>query len=129
MERDEQVLRTGWRSAGESSEQISRGEAKVSAEAGGEAGPTYTVQGQGLVGGAADTGGGEVEARRRRGSRSPSCCRGGGGGGGGGCGVIFAKVRDKLPSWFSSSPEGYGGWVGLEFVRSQPGIWQGRNYL
>ena len=61
-----------------------------------------------------------MQAGRRHWSRSYS--RGGGGGGGGG--VIFTKVRDKLPPWFSSSPQGDWGWVGGVSVWSQPGVWQ-----
>ena len=124
VEREEQVVRTGWRSEGESSEQMSR---SVWGEWGRleEAGLTYALQRQRQVGRAAPTRGRKVQTGGAL--WSPSGCSGGGGGGG--RGVIFTKVRDKFPSWFSSSPEGYGGWVGREFVRSQPGIWQGRNYL
>ena len=89
-----------------------------------EAGPTYTLEGQGQVGGGAPARGGKVQAGRGHWSRSPCCCSGGGGGG-----VIFTKVRDKLPPWFSSGPQGYRRGIGGVSVRSQPGVWQGRNYL
>ena len=120
VERDEQVVRTGWRSEGESSEQMSR---SVWGEWGRleEAGLTYALQRQRQVGRAAPTRGRKVQTGRAL--WSPSGCSGGGGGGGG-RGVIFTKVRDKFPSWFSSSPEWDWRGVGGVFVRSQPGVWE-----
>ena len=89
-----------------------------------EAGPTYTVERQGQVGGGAPARGGKVLAGRRL---RPGSLSGGGGGGGGG--VVFTKVRDELPPWFSQGPEGQWRWIRGVFVWSQPGVWRGRNYL
>ena len=120
VDRDEQVVRTGWRSEGESSEQMSR---SVWGQWGRleEAGLTYALQRQRQVGRAAPTRGRQVQTGRAL--WSPSGCSGGGGGGGG-RGVIFTKVRDKFPSWFSSGPERDWRGVGGVFVGSQPRVWE-----